>query len=108
MEDLILDIPKHVEETTVTMMASHRETFTKFLYWQAHVLHRRDPADIVNMERKAGMLIQIKLWLTLIGNAPRGEEEHPVVGKTVPPPEDWQTPIDRFKKREIPKKSEEK
>lgn len=104
MEDMLLDIPEKISQPAIAILAKDREVMTKFLYYQAHVLHRRDPSDLVNMERKAGMLIQIKLLLTLIGTAPRGEEPHPVVGKTVAPPEDWHEKVEKFKKGELIKK----
>ena len=104
LEDLLKDIPKNVAEQGVEMMAEKRDIITRLLYWQAHVVHRRDPSDFINMERKMGILTQIKLLLVILGNAPKGEEEHPVVGKTVAPPEDWKEPVENFKKRIIKKK----
>ncbi len=104
IDDMLLDIPKNISEVGIEMLSNQRELVTKFLYWQAHSVHRRDPSDFLNMERKMGMLIQIKLLLTLIGNSPRKEEEHPVVGKTVAPPEDWTDAVKNFKERKVLKK----
>lgn len=104
IDDMLLDIPKNVSEAGIEMLSTQREIVTKFLYWQAHSVHRRDPADFVNMDRKMGVLIQIKLLLVLIGNSPRKEEIHPVVGKTVAPPEDWSADVRNFKERKIIKK----
>lgn len=101
MDDLLADIPPKVTEQAIVMLAEKRDVVTKWLYYQAHTISRRDITDFVSMERKLGILTQIKLMLIILGNAPRGEEDHPVIGKTVAPPEDWKAPIERFKKREM-------
>lgn len=98
IEDLLKDIPPKVSEQAVSILTERREILTKWLYWQAHTVSRRDPTDFINLERKLGILVQIKMMLLLIGNAPRGEEDHPVYGTTVAPPEDWMTPVEAFKK----------
>lgn len=103
-DDLLQDIPKKVAEGGIEMMAAQREVFASFLYYQAHTVHRRNPTDFINMERKQGVLTEIKLLLTLISGAPRGKEPHPVVGETVAPPDEWETGVKNFKTKTVPTK----
>jgi len=104
VEDLLLNVPRNITEQAVEIMAGQREIFSRFFYWVAHSLHRRDPADLGNIEKKAGMLIQIKLLLSLLGSAPRGVEAHPVVGRTIPIEKDYKDDIENFKKYKVIKK----
>lgn len=104
IDDLLLDIPKDLREQTMEIVSDKHEIFKKFLYWQAHSIHRRDPSDFITMDRKMGMLIQIKLLLMIIIPSKTGVKEHPVVGKTIAPPEDWKTSVETFKKGKLIKK----
>jgi hypothetical protein len=101
VEDLLLDVPQRVTDTGLSLVAEKREQVIKWLYWQAHALSRRNPAEIGNADKRLGMLLQIKMWLVLIGQAPKGKEEHPVIGETLPPPEDWSKGVKAFKEKKL-------
>lgn len=102
MEDLLLDIPKNISEPAITIIQEKRTVITQWLFWQAHTISRRDITDFLTMERKLGILTQIKLMITILGNSSSPVlEDHPTMGPLEEIPKDYTKDIESFKKGQI-------
>ncbi len=106
VEDMLLDVPQNITDEAVAILAKQRGTVTKWLYFQAHVLSRRDISDIGSIDIKHGMLIEIKSLIQLLGKAKEVSIDHPEKGTLVAVPDDWKKDIETFKAGKVEIKQE--
>ena len=98
VQDLLLDVPQNLTDEAVTILAKQREKVTKWLYFHAHVISQREISDVTSIEKKQGMLIEIKSLIHLIGKAPQGAVEHLTMGELIPvKKDDYKKKIAAFK-----------
>lgn len=97
---MLENVPEKMTDEAVTILAKQRDKITKWLYFQANAISRRDISDIGNIERKHGILIQIKSLIHLLGKAKEDIIEHPTMGelKPIEKIEDLQKGVEKFKK----------
>ena len=97
---MLENIPEKITDDAITILAKQKEKITKWLYFQAYTISRKDVSDIGNIERKHGILIEIKSLIHLLGKAKDDVIEHPTMGelKPVEKIEDLQAGVEKFKK----------
>lgn len=98
IDAMLLSIPEKIYEPALEVMAKQRTHFVRWIYFEANSIFRRSPTDFGGAERRNGMLILLHALLIIIGRMPSGAEDHPVVGATKPPPEDWKKAQEGIKK----------
>lgn len=96
VEDLLLSIPDEISKPALDLLAERKKSVTKWLFFEANSIYRRPVTDFHGAERRNGMLIMIQALLMAVGARERKVEEHPTVGETVAPPDDWKKHIDGF------------
>lgn len=69
VEEFLGDIPKGVSEPSMQFLANGKDKLEKWCLWMAHVLQRRIQTDKKEIDRNEGMLLMLKLFLTLVVQA---------------------------------------
>lgn len=74
VEDLFSSIPKKVSDPGITVFTDQRSKMERWFMWMAYLLQRRMVDNPLEAEKIHGMLLQIKIMLTMIGGAPATTE----------------------------------
>lgn len=98
IEDLLMNIPNKVGKPAIEIIGAKKDAVTKWLYYEANSVSRRNPLDFGNLERRNGILIMIQAFITALSNPSFKEAPVPSVTRKVES-QDWMTPINNFKNR---------
>lgn len=66
--DFLGEIPKQINDNALGVFEERREKMMKWFLWQSYIIQRKAVSDLKKADFYLGMLTNIKMYITLIGD----------------------------------------